>query len=72
MTAWQMRMIQQLIKAGEHGMQHKVLVNSVNVNVSAEEATAFLESLRAEHAVQRFYVDKATFWRATDVIYEID
>lgn len=67
MILWQEQVIRQLLEAGSQGIQNKHLVNSVNY-IPAEEVVMFLETLRAEHAVQRFRYNKAYHWRGTDIL----
>ena len=65
MTAWQEHIIRRLLEAGPHGIQNVILVNSITY-IPAEEVVMFLETLRAEHAVQRFRYNRSYFWRATE------
>lgn len=70
MTKWQEQIVRQLIQAGALGVRQTVLLRDIDQVTYAYEAVQFLESLRAEHAVQRFRVEYGHLWRATNLIYD--
>jgi len=67
-TAWQVRVVRKLLEAGNQGIMQGPLVHAADPDVSAEDLIRFLESLRAEHAVQKFTERHATIWRATNIL----
>lgn len=71
MTKWQEQIVRQLIKAGALGVKQSVLFRDMDQVTYAYEFSQFLESLRAEHAVQRFRTDKGYIWRATVLIHDV-
>lgn len=71
MIAWQEDIVRQLIEAGQNGVPQTELLKNARNLTSSNEATMFLESLRVEHAVQRFALGGPVYWRATELIYDV-
>ena len=65
MIDWQEKIVRQLVEAGPHGVR---LYDLIHHRVMPEEVKSFLESLRADHAAQKFRDGKFTYWRATDLL----
>jgi len=57
-----------LIEEGESGVRLSFLTWAVDSIVQPIEVRSFLESLRADHAAQKFRDGRFTYWRATDVL----
>ena len=66
--AWQEKIVRQLIEAGPHGVRLSFITWPIIHDVSPAEVRSFLDSLRAEHAAQKFRDGKFTYWRATDIL----
>jgi hypothetical protein len=66
--AWQEKIVRMLIEGGEHGVRLSFLTWSVDKAAQPIEVRSFLESLRADHAAQKFRDGKFTYWRATDLL----
>jgi len=67
-TEWQEKVIRMLIEEGESGVRLSFLTRAVELIVRPVEVRSFLESLRADHAAQKFRDGKFTYWRATDLL----
>jgi hypothetical protein len=70
-TKWQEQIVRQLIKAGALGVRQATLYQGMDQVTYLHEVVQFLESLRAEHAVQRFRTDKGYVWRVTALIHDV-
>ena len=65
---WQEQLIRRLLDAGSDGLRQNQLYFN---EASAEDVFLFLESLRAQGAVQRFTVPWGYYWRATDKLPDL-
>lgn len=68
MTKWQEIVLRMLLDAGAEGVRYSHLSNNVDHLVRSHELESYLESLRVEHAVQKFRYGGAYYWRATDLL----